>query len=46
MTAERRTNGTRREVNARQQHGKTFSAAINQQATIEELLEAVFSVPP
>jgi hypothetical protein len=44
MTAERRNNGRRRAATARRQHGKHFSAAMNQHATIEGLLEAVFSV--
>jgi hypothetical protein len=29
----------------RQYHGKHVSAAVNQHATVEELLEAVFSIP-
>jgi hypothetical protein len=44
MMAESQNSGTKEAVIAKQWCGKHISAAVNQRATVEELLEAVFSV--
>jgi hypothetical protein len=44
MMAESQTSLTRKATIARQGHDKHVSIAINQHATMEELLEVVFSV--
>jgi hypothetical protein len=44
MMVESRNSGTRRAAIARQRHGKHVSATTNKRTTLEELLEAVFSI--